>query len=154
MNTNKEPSTLKSHIGYQLRLISNAVSHSFAKKLAIHEVTVAEWVILREMYAKNEPISSSMIAEFTGLTRGAVSKLVERLVNKNLITRSESKIDRRYHDVKLTIEATELVPILAAIADENDQLFFAELSSTEQKTLMNILIKLSETHKLNTNPIK
>lgn len=154
MITNKEPSTLKSHIGYQLRLVSNAVSLSFAKKLAINEVTVAEWVILREMYARNEIISSSMIAEFTGLTRGAVSKLIERLVNKNLITRSESKTDRRYHEIKLTTKATELVPILAIIADENDQLFFAKLSSVEQKTLTDLLIKLSHIHQLNTNPIK
>lgn len=154
MITNKEPSTLKSHIGYQLRLVSNAVLLSFAKKLAIYDVTVAEWVILREMYAKNEIISSSMIAEFTGLTRGAVSKLIERLVNKNLITRSESKIDRRYHEIKLTTSATELVPILATIADENDQLFFAKLSSVEQKTLTDLLIKLSHIHQLSTNPIK
>lgn len=154
MITNQEPSTIKSHIGYQLRLVSNAVSLSFAKKLSTHEVTVAEWVILRKMYGRNEIISSSMIAKFTGLTRGAVSKLIDRLVNKNLITRSESKIDRRYHEIKLTTKATELVPILATIADENDQLFFAELSSVEQETLTEILIKLSQIHQLNTNPIK
>lgn len=42
MTTDKKPSELRSHIGYQLRSISNAVSQSFAQKIAIHEVTVAE----------------------------------------------------------------------------------------------------------------
>ncbi|MGZ3727553.1 MAG: MarR family transcriptional regulator, partial [Pseudobdellovibrio sp.] len=47
-------SDLKSHIGYHLRVVSNAVSHSFARKLAVSGVTVAEWVILREMYSGEE----------------------------------------------------------------------------------------------------
>lgn len=154
MTTSKKPSELKSHIGYRLRAVSNAVSHSFAKKLIPSEVTVAEWVILREMYGKSESISSSIIAELTGLTRGAVSKLVDRLVNKDLIIRTESTIDRRYHQIQLSIKAKELVPALAAIADENDQTFFSPLSEEEQKALMNILTKLSESHQLNTAPIR
>lgn len=154
MMVNKKPSELKSHIGYRLRAISNAVSHSFARKLITSEVTVAEWVILREMYDKSEIISSSMIAELTGLTRGAVSKLVDRLVRKNLIIRTESTADRRFLRIELSSKAKELVPALAAIADENDEAFFSSLSKKEQKILMDILIKLSEIHQLNTSPIQ
>ena len=154
MTVSKKPSELKSHIGYRLRAISNAVSHSFARKLITSEVTVAEWVILREMYDKSEIISSSMIAELTGLTRGAVSKLVDRLVRKNLIIRTESTADRRFLRIELSSKAKELVPALAAIADENDEAFFSSLSKKEQKILMDILIKLSEIHQLNTSPIQ
>lgn len=154
MTTAKQPSELKSHIGYQLRCISNAVSHSFAQKLSKHEVTVAEWVILREMYANNESTSPGMIAEFTGLTRGAVSKLIDRLVRKKLVSRSEAKADRRFQQIKLLPIAKELVPKLAAIADENDHHFFSVLSTVEQENLMEILIKLTEVHKLKTNPIE
>lgn len=65
-------SHLTSHIGYQLRVVSNAVSYSFAKKLAASEVTVVEWVILREMYSNDDnKTSPSIVAEMTGLTRGA-----------------------------------------------------------------------------------
>lgn len=154
MTTAKQPSELKSHIGYQLRCISNAVSHSFAQKLAKHEVTVAEWVILREMYANNESTSPGMIAEFTGLTRGAVSKLIDRLVRKKLVSRSEAKADRRFQQIKLLAIAKELVPKLASIADKNDHHFFSVLSTVEQENLMEILIKLTEIHKLKTNPIE
>ena len=154
MTVSKKPSELKSHIGYRLRAISNAVSHSFARKLITSEVTVAEWVILREMYDKSEAISSSMIAELTGLTRGAVSKLVDRLVHKNLIIRTEPTADRRCFQIELSSKAKELIPALAAIADENDKAFFSSLSKNEQKTLMSILIKLSEIHQLNTSPIR
>lgn len=149
-----EASHLKSHLGYHLRIVSNAVSHSFARKLAASEVTVAEWVILREMYSSDDKTSPSVVAELTGLTRGAVSKLIDRLLHKGLVTRTESTGDRRYQEIKLTANAIKLVPKLAKLADENDESFFSILSKSEQKVLMNTLKKLAELHKLNTNPIE
>ena len=147
-------SELKSHIGYHLRVVSNAVSHSFSRKLLASDVTVAEWVILREMYAGDETTSPSLVAELTGLTRGAVSKLIDRLLRKGFVTRTESSADRRYQEIKLTAAAVKLVPKLANIADENDEHFFSILPQAERKTLMNTLKKLAEIHKLNTNPIE
>jgi DNA-binding MarR family transcriptional regulator len=147
-------SRLKSHIGYRLRVVSNAVSHTFARKLAASEVTVAEWVILREMYSTGEKTSPSIVAEITGLTRGAVSKLIERLLQKGLVTRTEFSDDRRYQEIKLTPNAVRLVPKLANIADENDESFFSVLSENERRNLMSTLIKLADFHKLKTNPIE
>lgn len=155
MEISQEPSKLRSHIGYQLRCISNAVSYSFAEKLGIYNITVAEWVILREMYSKkNEIISPSTIAELTGLSRGAVSKLIDRLVHKKLVLRSEAKTDRRYQEIKLQACANEIVPKLATIADENDHYFFSVLSSKEQNQLKQLLAKLAQTHQLNTIPLE
>ncbi len=128
-----EASDLKSHLGYHLRVVSNAVSHSFANKLAASEVTVAEWVILREMYSSEEKTSPSVVAELTGLTRGAVSKLIDRLLHKGFVKRAESSEDRRYQEIKLTANAIKLVPKLAKIADQNDETFFSVLSQSEQK---------------------
>lgn len=147
-------SELKSHIGYHLRVVSNAVSHSFARKLLASDVTVAEWVILREMYAGDEQTSPSVVAELTGLSRGAVSKLIDRLLHKGFVMRTESSEDRRYQEIKLTASAVKLVPKLASIADENDENFFSILSRSERKALINTLMKLANLHKLNTNPIE
>lgn len=152
--TKPDPNPLKSHLGYHLRVVSNAVSQSFAKKLASKKVTVAEWVILREMYSNDKKTSPSDVAQLTGLTRGAVSKLIERLLNKGLVTRTEVSEDRRYQELKLTPIALKLVPLLASIADQNDQHFFSSITKAEQKYLMDMLIKLAGIHKLNTNPIK
>ena len=147
-------SNLKKHIGYHLRIVSNAVSYSFAKKLSDSEVTVAEWVILREMYSEDQKISPSAIAEMTGLTRGAVSKIIDRLLHKELVTREESSGDRRFQELKLTASAIKLVPKLGHIADENDDSFFSILTQSEKKNLVSILTKIAEHHRLNTNPIE
>lgn len=145
---------LKSHIGYRMRVISNAVSHSFARALAETDVTVAEWVILREMYSGDQTTSPSVVAEMTGLTRGAVSKLIERLLQKGFVTRSEAEGDRRFQEIKLTTAALKLVPKLALIADKNDDKFFSVLTAAEKKSLMGILIKLASSHELNATPIE
>ncbi|MCW7492369.1 MarR family transcriptional regulator [Leptospira sp. 2 VSF19] len=149
-----EPSHLKSHLGYHLRVVSNAVSHSFSGKLASLDVTVAEWVILREMYSYKSNTAPSVIAETTGLSRGAVSKLIDRLLHKGLVSREEMNKDRRYQEIKLTKEGVRLVPKLAEIADENDSHFFSFLSEKEKNQLRKTLIKLTTLNKLNLNPIE
>lgn len=152
--TNREPSQLESHVGYRLRVVSNAVSHSFARKLAISEVTVAEWVVLREMYSADEKTSPSVVAEMTGLTRGAVSKLIARLLKKDLVSRTEVSGDRRFQEIKLTSKAIKLIPKLANIADKNDESFFSVLTASERSALTKTLVKLAEFHQLNTKPIE
>jgi DNA-binding MarR family transcriptional regulator len=77
----KKVSDLKSHTGFWLRFVSNHVSYRFAQRLETSGVTVAEWVILREMF-DSDVTSPSVLAKVTGLTRGAVSKLVDRLLRK------------------------------------------------------------------------
>jgi MarR family len=42
---------------------------------------VAEWVVLREMY-EADSIVPSALAERIGMTRGALSKLIDRLISK------------------------------------------------------------------------
>ncbi|MGA7803797.1 MarR family winged helix-turn-helix transcriptional regulator [Bradyrhizobium sp.] len=156
MNKSKaasEPvSDLKSHVGFWMRFVSNHVSQAFARKLVKSGVTVAEWVVLREMYGRDE-MSPSKVADLTGMTRGAASKLIDRLVDKNLIHREERADDRRYQDIGLTAAGVRLVPSLAALADSNDQEFFGALTATERQTLLAIVKKLvlaNDLHKLPT----
>jgi DNA-binding MarR family transcriptional regulator len=149
-----EVSHLKSHIGYWMRLVSNQVSHTFARKLEASGVTVAEWVVLREMAEGAGTTSPSAVADLTGLTRGAVSKLIERLVRKGLVGRRESSRDRRYQDIELTAAAVALVPKLAKLADENDETFFGVISAAERRALRETLIRIAERHHFSQPPIE
>ena len=85
-------SLLTSHMGYWLRYVSNHVSHAFARKLEGHDVTVAEWVVLRELF-DGENIAPSRLAEKLGLTRGAISKLADRLIDKGLVARLRTGVE-------------------------------------------------------------
>jgi DNA-binding MarR family transcriptional regulator len=144
-------SNLKSHLGFWMRFVSNHVSHAFAAKLLASGVSVAEWVVLREMYGRDDT-SPSSIADFTGVTRGAVSKLVDRLVERKLVLRIDRTDDRRYQDIRLTASGNRLVPALGVLADSNDQEFFAALSKSERATLLAILKKLAQANNLQKLP--
>jgi len=148
-----QPSELRDHLGFWLRAVSNHVSQTFARKLLDSGVTVAEWVILREMFHRAGTAPSDL-ATLTGLTRGAISKLVDRLIAKDLLARTYADDDRRYQSLALTPAGHKLVPKLAAIADENDKAFFDTLSKKERARLRDTLAKLVEAHNLNTVPIE
>ena len=135
-------------------MVSNNVSLSFSRKLESSGVTVAEWVVLREMYAEDSKTSPGCIAQLTGLTRGAITKLVDRLLQKNLVSRSPSTEDRRFQEIQLTSSAKNLVPKLAALADENDAEFFSVLSASERKLLLGLLQKVASKNRFQNTPIE
>lgn len=138
MAAKKPISNLEDHAGYWLRHVSNHVSHAFARKIEAHAITVAEWVLLRELFDTGAA-NPSQLADTVGLTRGAVSKLVERLCRKKLAVRSSADDDRRYQTVELTAAGKRLVPVLAQLADENDREFFGHLKPDERAQLMQLL---------------
>jgi MarR family transcriptional regulator, lower aerobic nicotinate degradation pathway regulator len=129
---------LTDHLGYWLRQVSNHVSLGFARKLADKDVTVAEWGLMRTLYGK-EPSSPSQLASEMDLTRGAVTRLADRLIAKALIVREANANDGRAQTLHLTSKAAALVPELAALADKNESECFACLSANDRRTLLRIL---------------
>lgn len=130
---NPDTSALHSHLGYWLRFVSNQVSQSFSDKLRAQDVSVAEWVVMRELYDGER--APSALAERIAITRGAVTKIADRLIAKTLVTRTASREDARSQMLALTRQGRALVPKLAAIADRNDAEFFGHLSARERSTI-------------------
>jgi DNA-binding MarR family transcriptional regulator len=93
---------------------------------------------MRMLYGK-ELTSPSKLADQMGLTRGAVSKLADRLIDKRLITREVSPNDGRAQTLGLTVKGANFVPDLAALADQNEAECFAHLSDTDRHCLERIL---------------
>jgi DNA-binding MarR family transcriptional regulator len=145
-------STLDTHLGYWLRFVSNHVSHAFKAQVETRGVTVAEWVVLRAMY-DGKTGAAHEIAERLGMTRGAISKLVDRLAAKSLLTRRASKEDRRYQELALTGAGRELVPQLAALADANDEEFFGGLKKQERELLADLLKRIVRDRGLKDVPV-
>lgn len=125
---------LHDHLGFWLRLVSNHVSAAFARRLDGMGVTVAEWVMLRELFDAT-PLPPSRLADRMGMTRGAISKLADRLLDKGLLARTADPDDGRAHTLALTEAGRSLVPTLARLADQNEAEFFAILTAEEKQAL-------------------
>lgn len=146
-------SALTTHLGYWLRMVSNQVSLAFAKKLEAKDVTVAEWVVMRELYDV-ETLAPSRLAERMGMTRGAISKLADRLIAKALIAREASPDDGRAQTLALTAEGRRLVPELAALADTNDEEYFGDLQPGERQMIEDMLKAIAERRDIRTIPVE
>ena len=144
-------SDLTAHLGFWLRMVSNHVSHAFAGKLAAEGVTVAEWVMMRALYGK-DPMPPSRLAEEVGMTRGAITKLADRLIGKTLIVRAADRDDGRAQTLALTPRGTGLVPRLAMLADRNDAEFFDCLMPAERTALEQLLKRLVAHGRITATP--
>ena len=71
------------------------------------------------------PTSATALAARTGISKGAVSKLLARIEAKALLERETVDEDRRNHVVALSDAGQALVPELAQLADQNDDEFSA-----------------------------
>jgi DNA-binding MarR family transcriptional regulator len=145
-------SDLTSHLGYWLRYVSNHVSHAFARKLAAKDVTVAEWALLRTVYP-GDAMAPSVVAANMGMTKGAITRLADRLVAKGYLVRTADPTDGRAQTLALTGPARALVPELAALADKNDAEFFDHLTAEERAAMERILKDLVARRGLTTMPV-
>jgi DNA-binding MarR family transcriptional regulator len=145
-------SALEAHAGYWLRKVSNHVSQAFRLKMEAHGVTVAEWVVMRQLLDGGET-HPSHLAESLGMTRGAISKLVERLSVKGMVARRAAMGDRRYQTIGLSAAGRKLVPVLAGLADKNDAEFFGHLSGAELSALTGTLRGIVRRRQLKGVPV-
>ena len=145
-------SDLTAHLGYWLRYVSNHVSQTFARKVEAHGVTVAEWVLMRQLLDE-KALAPSRLAERMGMTRGAISKLAERLIAKSMLVRAADPEDGRAQTLSLTPLGRGLVPELAALADANDAEFFDHLAPKDRAALLRILREIVEKRGLKSLPV-
>jgi DNA-binding MarR family transcriptional regulator len=127
-----KPANLESHLGYWLRLVSIQVAATFAPALQERGLSVAEWIALSRIGA-TAGLSCAELAAAMGMTRGAISKVLDKLQHKEWIARAVSEADSRVQVLSLTRRGRRRLPELSRIADGNDAHFFGGLDTAERR---------------------
>lgn len=151
--TSTQPApVLQTHLGYWVRLVSNHVSGAFAREMQARGLSVAEWVALNQISqaAASTPAS---LADAMGMTRGAISKVLDKLQSKGLISKATSEEDNRVQRLALTQQGKRALPELTTIADGNDEHFFGALDESERARLRKLLMKLADAHQMHNIPV-
>lgn len=146
----RPPAALEAHLGFWLRFVSNHVSARFRTLMEAEGVSVTEWVVLRTLWARTDTRHADLIRAL-GMTKGAASKVISRLEEKRLAERRAGPLVRE-QTLVLTAAGKALVPRLAALADANEQHFFAHLSPTERQALVEAMQALVRHHRLDEVP--
>lgn len=89
------------------RLWSHIRAHIRAVATEDFDISVEQFHILR--FIRRGNCSVSELADARNISRPAISQGVDALVNKGLVTRTQSKEDRRYVELELTPEGNALL---------------------------------------------
>lgn len=101
-------------------------------------------VILMQIGANSNSITSKEIAESSNVSAGAVSQMLDPLLEKGLIIKEESKEDRRISFLKLTNRAEDLIESFRSSYLASLTPMFKNLNNKEVIDLIKLLNKISD----------
>ncbi len=140
MNT-QQKRTPQDGLGFWIGSLGSAMKKSMNRRLAPFDLTTAQWAIMETCY-KGEADSISTLCRYIPVDPAAISRQVDRLVEKGLVQRRRSSRDRRTVHITLTLAGRELVPRLARLVHANNDHFMDRLDSAEQAEFVRLLLKM------------
>ncbi len=124
---------LKQQLGYWLNRSRQCVHTAIEARLAQYGITVASWSVLVSVY-DGSASSVNALATYIEVDKASISRVVEKLVIRGLLTHSPGP-DRRSGTIALTPEGAALVPQLISTVQENDHHFFDHISEDDKAAL-------------------
>lgn len=118
--------------------ISDKLSKLYAKDYALN---VAQWRILAWL-SHGEELTARKICIATNMDKVRVSRAIQSLEERNLLTRSPSSHDQRVHVLSLSDAGQTLLAELIPQAQAWEAELLAVLTSNEYRDLFNIMGKL------------
>ena len=109
-----------------------------AKKL---DITPEQWVLLSKLYAEGE-LYQTDLANKSFRDKPTVSRILDLLVKKNLVERSQDPSDARKYVVSLTDEGMKLVNKALPEVERSREQGWTNLTEDEYHTLVKLLDKV------------
>ncbi|CAO3358522.1 MarR family winged helix-turn-helix transcriptional regulator [Azospirillum melinis] len=132
------------HLIRRLNQISVALFFEEAGELGITPRQFAALHMIREMPDIDQGTLSNMVA----MDKTTIVKVLERLVEKELITRTRSPTDRRTNVLNVTEAGAKLVKQIEPMLNRSDQRILAPLKRADQKKFMEMLTQLVDVNNI------
>lgn len=105
-------------------------------------LSFSEFVVLGALLSQ-EKVRQKQIIQSTGLSKGMVSRVIEKLEQKKLLTASENSKNRREDAVSLTASGKKLAQTSSEyLNNQLEQNVLAKLTANERTTFSKVLEKL------------
>lgn len=126
-----------------LLFTSNWLNEKLKYILERDDITVQQYNILRILRGAHAPLSTLQIRQRMLDKMSDTSRIVDRLLAKDLVKKKTSETDKRLVDVSITSKGASLLKKMDAYEDEMDNIL-AALNKEETKTLNILLDKIRE----------
>lgn len=138
---------LADYLQFLLATASGIASHGFHLQTVEAGVPVAEWRVLACLSDKDGQTVTEL-ARLAQMEQSRLTRVVERMDKRGLVTRQRSVADRRNVFVHLTPEGARLASDLVAQAKAHEAEFLASLLTPEEgaqlKSLLTTLIERAD----------
>ena len=118
---------------------SDLLENRLARLLREHELTPSQYNAMRIMRGENQPMPCLEVAERMIQVAPAITRVVDQLVDRELITKEQSSQDRRVFLVALTSAGTRLLKKLDGPIAQLHVSLLGHVAKADLRTLNTIL---------------
>lgn len=135
--------SLEAFTPYRLAVLARDVSRSLATVYSERfGLRIAEWRILAAL-AHFGPMPAGLVAERSSLDKPKVTRAVQQLVSRKLVTRRTASDDRRAVEIALTSKGRDIFEAAAALAVDWERQMLTALDAGEQRKFSDMLDRLN-----------
>ncbi|MEX1216452.1 MarR family winged helix-turn-helix transcriptional regulator [Saccharospirillum sp.] len=143
---------LNQFLPYRLNRVADQISEQLAHLYETsYSLTIAQWRVLAWLN-QCEVLTAKQIREATRMDKARVSRAVQSLVERELISRSPDSQDQRAHPLRLTATGQALLAKLLPEAEAWEADLLTVLSNDERAALINAMAKLERAFASSTPP--
>jgi DNA-binding MarR family transcriptional regulator len=136
----KKKLSLDDSAGFLVGQLASRLQLQVDRALAAEGVTAPQWTVLWILNA-GLAATPSDISDYLSMNTGAVTRLLDRMVDKNLIVRKADEKDRRRILLQITPEAKALYPRLPPLVAEVVKQFFHDIPAEDLTIFKQILLQ-------------
>ena len=128
---------------FQIIKTGHWITDEVNRVLKEYDITEPQFNVLRILRgAKGTPLSVTAIQKEMVQRSSNITRIVDKLLKKNFVTRKECPENRRKMDILITDEGLEKLKILDKKVNAFHEPFFNKLNNEELDVLKNLIIKL------------
>jgi DNA-binding MarR family transcriptional regulator len=133
--------TFYSRAGHLIRRLNQITVAIFIEETSALGVTTVQYAAL-QMIQEVPGIDQASLSSMIAFDKTTIVKVLDRLVDKGLITRVRSKEDRRSNLLHITARGNEVLRQITPLMDRIQERILAPLSKDEQQKFLEMLTQL------------
>ncbi|UOB16850.1 MarR family winged helix-turn-helix transcriptional regulator [Abyssalbus ytuae] len=124
---------------------ANIISDKLSEVLKVYDISIQQYNVLRILRGqKGKPANLSTIQERMINKMSNTTRLVDKLILKDLVTRNICELNRRKVEIFITENGLKLLNILDPLVDKTEKEIVKNLSADELNTVNDLLEKIRD----------
>jgi DNA-binding MarR family transcriptional regulator len=132
-------------VGYLMKQAVELLSRAIDARMTAYSLTDAQWrPLLMLSRPDREVATASQLARIAGCDTGAVTRMLDRLEDKELLRRERCPDDRRVQQIALTEQGRAAATVVPYVIADVLNAHLADLRADEVETLRGLLARVVE----------